>query len=44
MKAPPYEKVKESLQKQLSQRQLEKMLTELRAKANVVEGNKPSKK
>jgi peptidyl-prolyl cis-trans isomerase C len=33
---PAYDKVKESLQKQLQQRQLEKLLTDLRAKAKVV--------
>lgn len=35
---PAYDKVKESLQKQLQQRQLEKLLTDLRAKAKVVMG------
>ena len=44
MKAPAYDKVKEGLQKQLAQRQLEKMLTDLRAKATVVDNTKPSKK
>jgi peptidyl-prolyl cis-trans isomerase C len=44
MKAPPYDKVKESLQKQLSQRQLEKMLTDLRAKATIVDNTKPAVK
>ena len=44
MKAPPYDKVKESLQKQLSQRQLEKMLTDLRAKATIVDNTKPAAK
>ena len=44
MKAPPYDKVKDGLQKQLAQRQLEKMLTDLRAKATVVDNNKSSKK
>jgi len=33
---PAYDKVKEALQKQLQQRQLEKLLTDLRAKAKVV--------
>ena len=37
MQAPPYDKVKEGLQKQLQQRQLEKLLTDLRAKAKIVE-------
>lgn len=41
MKAPPYDKVKDNLQKQLAQRQLEKMLTDLRAKATVVDNTKP---
>jgi peptidyl-prolyl cis-trans isomerase C len=44
MKAPPYDKVKENLQKQLAQRQLEKMLTDLRAKATVVDNTKPATK
>jgi peptidyl-prolyl cis-trans isomerase C len=44
MKAPPYDKVKEGLQKQLAQRQLEKMLTELRSKATVVDNSKTTKK
>lgn len=44
MKAPPYDKVKDSLQKQLGQRQLEKMLTDLRAKATIVDNTKPAKK
>jgi peptidyl-prolyl cis-trans isomerase C len=44
MKAPPYDKVKESLQKQLSQRQLEKMLTDLRAKATIVDNTKTAAK
>jgi peptidyl-prolyl cis-trans isomerase C len=44
MKAPPYDKVKEGLQKQLAQRQLEKMLTELRSKATVVDNSKATKK
>lgn len=38
MQTPPYDKVKEGLQKQLQQRQLEKLLTDLRAKAKIVEG------
>ena len=44
MKAPPYDKVKDGLQKQLAQRQLEKMLTDLRAKATIVDNTKTSKK
>jgi len=44
LKAPAYDKVKENLQKQLGQRQLEKMLTDLRAKATVVDNTKPAKK
>ena len=40
LKAPAFDKVKENLQKQLAQRQLEKMLTDLRAKATVVENTK----
>jgi peptidyl-prolyl cis-trans isomerase C len=44
MKAPPYDKVKDGLQKQLGQRQLEKMLTDLRAKATIVDNSKPAKK
>ena len=44
MKAPPYDKVKDGLQKQLSQRQLEKMLTDLRTKATIVDNTKSSKK
>lgn len=38
MQPPAYDKVKEGLQKQLQQRQLEKLLTDLRAKAKIVEG------
>ena len=38
MQPPPYDKVKEGLQKQLQQRQLEKLLTDLRSKAKIVEG------
>lgn len=41
---PAYEKVKEGLQKQLQQQQLEKMLTELRNKAKIVEGSAPAAK
>ena len=45
---PAYEKVKDGLQKQLAQRQLEKMLTDLRAKATIVDHSKsaaaPAKK
>lgn len=44
MKAPPYDKVKDGLQKQLGQRQLEKMLTDLRAKATIVDNSKAAKK
>jgi peptidyl-prolyl cis-trans isomerase C len=44
LKAPAYDKVKDNLQKQLGQRQLEKMLTDLRAKATVVDNTKPAKK
>jgi peptidyl-prolyl cis-trans isomerase C len=44
MKAPPYDKVKDGLQKQLAQRQLEKLLTELRAKATIVDNTKAAKK
>ena len=44
LKAPPYDKVKDNLQKQLAQRQLEKMLTDLRAKATVVDNTKPAAK
>lgn len=44
MKAPPYDKVKDGLQKQLGQRQLEKMLTDLRAKATIVDNTKAGKK
>ena len=44
MKAPPYDKVKDGLQKQLGQRQLEKMLTDLRSKATIVDNTKSSKK
>ena len=40
LKAPPYDKVKDNLQKQLGQRQLEKMLTDLRAKATIVDNTK----
>lgn len=38
MQPPPYDKVRDGLQKQLQQRQLEKLLTDLRAKAKIVEG------
>ncbi len=41
--APEYDKVKDSLQKQISKRQLEKMLTDLRAKATIVDNTKPKK-
>jgi len=46
---PPYDKVKADLQKQLQQRQLEKLLTELRGKAKIVDstataGSTPPKK
>jgi peptidyl-prolyl cis-trans isomerase C len=44
LKAPTFEKVKDNLQKQLAQRQLEKMLTDLRAKATVVDNTKPAAK
>jgi peptidyl-prolyl cis-trans isomerase C len=44
LKAPAYDKVKDNLQKQLAQRQLEKMLTDLRAKATVVDNTKPAAK
>ena len=44
LKAPAFEKVKDNLQKQLSQRQLEKMLTDLRAKATVIDNTKPAAK
>lgn len=43
LKAPPYEKVKESLQKQLAKRQVEKMMVDLRAKATIVDNNKNKK-
>jgi len=42
--APAYDKVKDGLQKQLQQRQLEKLLTDLRAKAKIVETGAPAKK
>lgn len=35
LQPPPYDKVKDGLQKQLQQRQLEKLLTDLRAKAKI---------
>ena len=44
LKAPAYEKVKDGLQKQLTQRQVEKMMTDLRAKATIVDNNKSTKK
>ncbi len=44
LKAPPYDKVKDNLQKQLGQRQLEKMLTDLRAKATIVDNTKSASK
>ncbi|HZV98459.1 MAG TPA: peptidylprolyl isomerase [Methylophilaceae bacterium] len=44
LQPPPYDKVKEGLQKQLQQRQLEKLLTDLRAKAKVVENTAAPKK
>jgi len=37
LQPPAYDKVKEGLQKQLQQRQLEKLLTDLRAKAKIVD-------
>jgi peptidyl-prolyl cis-trans isomerase C len=43
MQPPPYDKVKEGLQKQLQQRQLEKLLTDLRSKAKITE-NPPALK
>lgn len=42
--APAYDKVKETLQKQLQQQQLEKMLVDLRSKAKVAEGAAPAAK
>lgn len=42
LQPPSYDKVKEGLQKQLQQRQLEKLLTDLRAKAKIVE-NSPAR-
>lgn len=44
LKTPAFDKVKENLQKQLTQRQVEKMLTDLRAKATVVDNTKPAAK
>lgn len=44
LKAPPYDKVKDNLQKQLGQRLLEKMLTDLRAKATIVDNTKSASK
>lgn len=41
--APAYDKVKDGLQKQLQQRQLEKLLTDLRAKAKIVDNSAPKK-
>ena len=41
---PAYDKVKEGLQKQLQQRDLEKLLTDLRAKAKIVDNSKAAKK
>ncbi len=43
MKAPAFEKVKDALQKQLSKRQLEKLLVELRGKATIVDNSKAKK-
>jgi len=40
LKAPPYEKVKDSLQKQLTKRQVEKMMLDLRSKATIVDKTK----
>ncbi len=39
---PAYDKVKEGLQKQIQQRNLEKLLTDLRAKAKIVDNSKPA--
>lgn len=44
LKAPPYDKVKDNLQKELGQRQLVKMLTDLRAKATIVDNTKSASK
>jgi peptidyl-prolyl cis-trans isomerase C len=44
LKAPPYDKVKDNLQKQLGQKQKKKMLTDLRAKATVVDNTKSAAK
>ncbi|HEY8119325.1 MAG TPA: peptidylprolyl isomerase [Methylophilaceae bacterium] len=41
---PAYDKVKDGLQKQLQQRQLEKLLTDLRAKAKIVDNSTAAKK
>lgn len=41
---PAYDKVKEALQKQLQQRNLEKLLADLRSKAKIVDGSKPAGK
>lgn len=43
VKPPTYDKVKDSLQKQLAKRQVEKMLVELRGKATIVDNTKTKK-
>jgi peptidyl-prolyl cis-trans isomerase C len=43
MKAPAYDKVKDSLQKQLAKRQVEKMMLDLRSKATIVDNSKSKK-
>ncbi len=43
LKAPPYDRVKDSLQKQIAKRQVEKMMVELRAKATIVDNSKAKK-
>lgn len=43
LKAPAYEKVKDSLQKQLAKRQVEKMMVDLRTKATIVDHSKNKK-
>lgn len=41
---PAYDKVKDALQKQLQQKELEKLLNDLRAKAKIVDNTKAAKK
>jgi peptidyl-prolyl cis-trans isomerase C len=44
LQPPPYDKVKDNIVKDLQQRQLEKLVTDLRAKAKIVDNTTPASK